>query len=93
MSEEQLAEKRVTAELDDAARAWLAEKGYDSLMGARPMGRLIQEKIRRPLADELLFGKLAHGGYVEVTVEDGALKLETHSAEEAKDKDQNTAPA
>lgn len=90
--EEQLAEKRVTVELDDAARAWLAEEGYDSQMGARPMGRLIQEKIRRPLADELLFGKLAQGGCVEVTVEKGALKLETHSAEEAKNKDQDTAP-
>jgi ATP-dependent Clp protease ATP-binding subunit ClpA len=84
--EEQLAEKRVSVELNDEARAWLAEEGYDSQMGARPMGRLIQEKIRRPLADELLFGKLANGGSVSVTVEDGELKLESRSAaEEAKD--------
>jgi len=84
--EEQLAEKRVSVELNDEARAWLADEGYDSQMGARPMGRLIQEKIRRPLADELLFGKLANGGSVLVTVEDGKLKLESRSAaEEAKD--------
>ena len=77
---------RVSVELNDEARAWLADEGYDSQMGARPMGRLIQEKIRRPLADELLFGKLANGGSVLVTVEDGKLKLESRSAaEEAKD--------
>lgn len=91
--EQQLAEKRVIVELDDDARTWLAEKGYDSQMGARPMGRLIQEKIRRPLADELLFGKLASGGLVMVTVEDGELKLESTSAEEVKDRDENTTPA
>ncbi len=91
--EEQLAQQRVTVELDDDARAWLAEEGYDSQMGARPMGRLIQEKIRRPLADELLFGKLANGGNVEVTVENGELKLDSQSAEELKQENENPAPA
>ncbi|MEL0082378.1 MAG: ATP-dependent Clp protease ATP-binding subunit ClpA, partial [Gammaproteobacteria bacterium] len=89
--EQQLAEKRVTVELDDEARAWLAEKGYDSQMGARPMGRLIQDKIRRPLADELLFGKLANGGLVVVSVKDGELHLEPTSAEDARDENTTTA--
>ncbi len=58
----------VTLELDDAARAWIAERGYDPKMGARPMARLIQEHIKRPLAEELLFGKLENGGHVQITV-------------------------
>jgi len=71
--ESQLADKHVTIELDEAARAWLAKRGYDPAMGARPMARLIQEKIKRPLADELLFGKLADGGNVKFAVEDDEL--------------------
>jgi ATP-dependent Clp protease ATP-binding subunit ClpA len=69
--------------LDDAARRWLGEKGYDPKMGARPMARLIQEQIKRPLAEELLFGQLAAGGTVKIGVtEDGkSLKLETVPAE------------
>jgi ATP-dependent Clp protease ATP-binding subunit ClpA len=64
--------KGVTLEVTPAAREWLAEHGYDRKMGARPMGRVIQERIKRPLADELLFGRLADGGEVEVdAVEDG----------------------
>ncbi|MDR9405809.1 MAG: ATP-dependent Clp protease ATP-binding subunit ClpA [Spiribacter sp.] len=66
----QLAEKRVTLEVSDAARAWLAEQGYDPKMGARPMARLIQDKLKRPLADELLFGKLANGGHITVELDD-----------------------
>lgn len=66
--EAQLAERGVTFELTDAAIAWLAEKGYDELMGARPLGRVIQEHIKKPLADEVLFGKLKHGGTVRVDV-------------------------
>ena len=69
----QLADKRVSIELDDEAAAWLAEKGYDPLYGARPLARVIQDRIKRPLADELLFGKLAKGGKVYVTVADGEL--------------------
>jgi ATP-dependent Clp protease ATP-binding subunit ClpA len=58
----------VTLELDDAARDWIAERGYDPKMGARPMARIIQEHIKRPLAEELLFGKLEDGGHVQITV-------------------------
>jgi ATP-dependent Clp protease ATP-binding subunit ClpA len=64
----QLADKRVAIELDEEARLWLAEKGYDPLYGARPLARVIQEQIKRPLADELLFGRLAKGGKVYVTI-------------------------
>ena len=66
--EAQLEQKGVTLTLDDAARRWIAERGYDPKMGARPMARLIQEHIKRPLAEELLFGKLANGGQVKVAV-------------------------
>jgi len=64
--EEQLADRNVTIELDPGARAWLAEKGYDPMFGARPLARVIQEHIKKPLADELLFGRLAKGGIVRV---------------------------
>ena len=73
----QLDEKRVTLEVDDAAREWLAREGYDEKMGARPMQRLIQEKIKRQLAEDLLFGDLANGGgVVRVTVEAEQLLVE-----------------
>jgi ATP-dependent Clp protease ATP-binding subunit ClpA len=64
---EQLADRSVTIELDASARAWLAEKGYDPLFGARPLARVIQEHIKKPLADELLFGRLSKGGIVGLT--------------------------
>jgi ATP-dependent Clp protease ATP-binding subunit ClpA len=73
--EVQLEPKHVVLELDDAARDWLATNGYDKKMGARPMARLIQEKLKRPLAEELLFGKLSKGGHVNVTVEKDELKF------------------
>ncbi|HEV3286231.1 MAG TPA: AAA family ATPase, partial [Steroidobacteraceae bacterium] len=75
--ESQLEQKGVTLTLDDAARGWIATHGYDPKMGARPMARTIQEHIKRPLAEELLFGRLAGGGHVGVSVsEDGStLKL------------------
>ena len=66
--EAQLADKHVTIELDEAARGWLGRHGHDRGMGARPMARLIQERVKKPLAEELLFGKLANGGHVKVTV-------------------------
>ncbi|MFC3266158.1 ATP-dependent Clp protease ATP-binding subunit ClpA [Camelimonas abortus] len=70
--EAQLADRKVTIELSDAAREWLVENGYDEHMGARPMARLIQSAIKIPLADELLFGRLKDGGVVRVTVRDPA---------------------
>jgi ATP-dependent Clp protease ATP-binding subunit ClpA len=73
--EVQLEPKRVVLEIDDEARSWLAVHGYDKKMGARPMARVIQEQIKRPLAEELLFGKLHEGGHVLVTVTDGELKI------------------
>ncbi len=76
--ETQLEGKRVSLQLDDAARRWIAKTGYDPKMGARPMARVIQEHIKRPLAEELLFGKLVEGGLVRVTVksDDSGLDLE-----------------
>ncbi len=72
----QLSEREVHIGLTDEAKAWLTEKGYDKLYGARPMGRLIQEKIKQPLAEELLFGKLVHGGEVRVSLKDNDLNFE-----------------
>jgi ATP-dependent Clp protease ATP-binding subunit ClpA len=76
----QLADQNVHIQLDADARAWLAEKGYDKLFGARPMGRLIQEKIKQPLAEELLFGKLAQGGEVSVHMKDKQMAFEITAA-------------
>jgi ATP-dependent Clp protease ATP-binding subunit ClpA len=74
--EMQLEQKGVSLTIDDAARSWIAEKGYDPKMGARPMARVIQEHIKRPLAEELLFGRLAGGGQVLVSVAEDRSKLE-----------------
>ena len=79
----QLDEKRVTLEVDEAARAWLAREGYDEKMGARPMQRLIQEKIKRQLAEDLLFGDLASGGTVHVAIEDNDLSIKILTGAEA----------
>jgi len=70
-----LKEKGVSLEIDEQARQWLAEKGYDKKMGARPMARLIQDKLKKPLADELLFGKLTDGGSVRVNVSEEGLEV------------------
>ncbi len=78
--EAQLADRNVTIELSSAAKEWLAERGYDPLYGARPLARVIQEHIKKPLAEELLFGKLAKGGSVKVKKEDGALGFEFFEA-------------
>jgi ATP-dependent Clp protease ATP-binding subunit ClpA len=72
----QLADRDVHITLDDDAREWLTARGYDKLYGARPMSRLIQEKIKQPLAEELLFGKLVNGGEVHVRLKDDALTFE-----------------
>jgi ATP-dependent Clp protease ATP-binding subunit ClpA len=74
--EAQLADRNVTIELSSAAKEWLAERGYDRLYGARPLGRVIQEHIKKPLAEELLFGKLTKGGSVKVTLKDNKLEFE-----------------
>lgn len=71
--ETQLEAKQVTIEIDEAARRWLAKRGYDPKMGARPMARVIQEQIKKPLAEELLFGKLEKGGHVKVYETDNKL--------------------
>jgi len=71
-----LTEKNVTLLLDEEARKWLANNGCDTKMGARPMARLIQERIKSPLANELLFGKLAQGGHVQISVREGDLSLD-----------------
>jgi len=80
--ETQLEGKRVSLQLDDASRRWIAKTGYDPKMGARPMARVIQEHIKRPLAEELLFGKLVEGGLVRVSVksDDSGLDLECVAA-------------
>jgi len=80
--EAQLEEKGVQLTVDDEARTWLAMHGYDPQMGARPMARVIQENIKKPLAEELLFGKLANGGNVNITVHDNKIALELESKEE-----------
>jgi len=74
--EAQLEPKKVTLEVDEDGRQWLAKRGYDPKMGARPMARLIQENIKRRLAEELLFGRLMNGGHVIVTTRDGDLQVE-----------------
>ena len=74
--EAQLADRNVTIELSSAAKEWLAERGYDRLYGARPLARVIQEYIKKPLAEELLFGKLVKGGAVKVAMKDGKLDFE-----------------
>jgi ATP-dependent Clp protease ATP-binding subunit ClpA len=78
--EAQLADRNVTIELSSAAKEWLAERGYDKLYGARPLARVIQEHIKKALAEELLFGKLAKGGSVKVGLRDGKLDFEITEA-------------
>ena len=73
--EAQLMDRNVTIELTKPAAEWLADKGYDDRMGARPLGRVIQENLKKPLAEELLFGKLQKGGVVKVGIKDGKLSL------------------
>ena len=82
--EAQLLDRGVSIELTKPAAEWLAEKGYDDRMGARPLGRVIQEHIKKPLAEELLFGKLAKGGLVKVGLKDGKLDLKVTEPESPK---------
>jgi ATP-dependent Clp protease ATP-binding subunit ClpA len=84
--EAQLQDKNVTIEIDNAARAWLASHGFDEKMGARPMTRIIQEHIKKPLAEELLFGQLANGGHIRISADAKGLtfayELDEESAED-----------
>jgi len=77
--ETQLADKKVDLQVDDKARAWLAKHGYDKTMGARPMARLIQEKIKKELAEALLFGDLVNGGHVYISEKDDKLDFNLKS--------------
>jgi len=85
--EGQLADRSVTIELTDGSRDWISNKGYDKLYGARPLARVIQEYIKKPLADELLFGELVDGGHVKVMVKDGKLgfDIDTSNVEKKPD--------
>ncbi|EPX86751.1 ATP-dependent Clp protease ATP-binding subunit ClpA [Salipiger mucosus] len=82
--EAQLLDRNVTIELTKPAAEWLAERGYDDKMGARPLGRIIQEHIKKPLSEELLFGKLQKGGVVKVTVKDDQLVLKTEGPDKLR---------
>jgi ATP-dependent Clp protease ATP-binding subunit ClpA len=75
----QLGERKVKIDLSEAARAYLAKKGYDPMNGARPLARVIQDEIKRPLTDELLFGKLVGGGSVRVDVIDDKVTFDAHA--------------
>ena len=83
----QLDDKKVTLDVDEAARNWIAKKGYDPKMGARPMRRVIQEHIKKALADELLFGDLMHGGKAMVTDQEGELQVTFEPMPEKKKKE------
>ena len=96
--EAQLADRHVTIEISSSAKEWLAERGYDRLYGARPLGRVIQEYIKKPLAEELLFGRLAQGGAVRIGMKNGALdfdilegKDDTKGEDGASKKDEATS--
>jgi len=82
--EVQLEDRDVTIELDEEARQWLAKRGYDESFGARPLSRVIQEHVKKQLAEELLFGKLTKGGAVKVAVSDGKLTFELKESKPAK---------
>ena len=87
----QLDEKKVTLEVEKDAREWLAENGYDSKLGARPMQRLIQDKIKKNLAESILFGDLSSsGGVVTVKLEDGDIKVLFSEHQAGKEKEKQT---
>lgn len=90
--ETQLKEKKIELLVSDSARQWLLKKGYDSAYGARPMGRTIDEHVKKPLVDELLFGKLAKGGSVSVDEKDGKLTFEYEQKPTAKQIDRSKKP-
>jgi ATP-dependent Clp protease ATP-binding subunit ClpA len=77
--EVQLADRNVTISLSDDAADWLAKNGFDELYGARPLARVIQEHIKKPLADDILFGRLVRGGHVKVVLKDSKIDFEIES--------------
>ena len=79
--ESQLAERKVAIALEPPARAWLAQKGYDPVYGARPLARVVQAEVRNPLTDEILFGRLENGGTVRIGMRDDALTFAIEPAE------------
>jgi len=85
--ETQLAERHVAITLDPEAREWLARKGYDPKFGARPLARLIQTEVRNPLTDEILFGRLEHGGTVRIVLADDALRFDVEPSQAADSPD------
>lgn len=87
--EAQLSEKNVTIQLSDDAREYLAKCGYDVAMGARPLGRVIQEQIKKPLAEELLFGKLVNGGVVKIDFKENDLKFDIKPEKQSQKKKEN----
>jgi ATPases with chaperone activity, ATP-binding subunit len=90
--EAQLIDRNVHIELSQAAAEWLADKGYDANMGARPLGRVIQEHIKKPLAEELLFGTLVKGGIVKVGVKNGELDLTFEAPQQGRITGSNKPP-
>jgi ATP-dependent Clp protease ATP-binding subunit ClpA len=84
--EAQLADRNVTISLSDDAADWLAKNGFDELYGARPLARVIQEHIKKPLADDILFGRLVRGGHVKVILKDSKIDFEIESAPEKQGK-------
>jgi ATP-dependent Clp protease ATP-binding subunit ClpA len=85
--ESQLAERRVAISLETEARTWLAKKGCDPLFGARPLARLVQSEVRNRLTDEILFGRLEHGGTVQIGLQNGALSFSIEPATQPKNND------
>ena len=90
--ETQLADRQVSIELTDEARQWLATKGYDQRFGARPLSRVIQEHIKKALAEELLFGRLEKGGVVRVRLEDGKIAFDYPDPDEVGPKGKAKKP-
>ena len=84
--EAQLEEKKITIELDNKAKLSLAKKGFDPVFGARPLARLIQDEIKKPLADKILFGDLSNGGHIKVTVKNDIFKFDISLNSKAKEK-------
>ena len=91
--EAQLADRNITIELTDEAADWLAKNGFDELYGARPLARVIQDSIKKPLADDILFGRLTGGGHVKVQLKDGKIDFDIKGASgaPAKEEEEETA--